>query len=285
MYSIAIRNIKVEVPENWQEITKRNLLWLAKRFPYPPTLGMELYFFFHALNLSKRPLLQLAIARNFILSKKLNRAWKNDAAIEFGEENFFEQQILQAISSCNNFNFLNESIEIPDCLIKSFSLRFKKYYGPQERLCNVTADEFKHAELFYNKFVEEKDEKYLFLLLATLWREKSKQYNPSDIRTPFNEFEIEKRAKKFQKLSYQLKIACMLNYLGMRNAWINEEIPKFVFDKKEDTSSEGNNWNILLMRLGESQVFGNYHLAKNTCIHDIVEHLADLKAREQNQHK
>lgn len=283
MHSFPIRNIMVYLPSCWEDIDRRSLLWLAQRFPYGPTHGLAIDFFWHSLQLWNKPRLQLAIAKNFINSRRLtNASWRNDEVMEFGEVNFFEQQIVQAISDMNNFAWLNESITIPELLIKSIRIGFTNYYGPQERLSNMTADEFKHAELFNQKFTEEKEEKWLLLLLATLWREKSEKYNPNDIRKPFSEFdELENRAKKFKRLPYKIKMACLLNYIGMRNAYVNEEIPKFVFDKPSDESTESQNYDVLLMRISESQVFGNYYFVKNTFIHDIIEHLADLKVRHQ----
>ena len=282
MHSFPIRNIMVYLPSCWEDIDRRNLLWLAKRFPYGATHGLAIDFFWHALQLWNKPRLQLAIARNFINSKRLSNDWRNNEAMEFGEVNFFEQQIIQAISDMNNFAWLNESISIPDLLIKSFRIGFTRYYGPQERLSNMTADEFKHAELFNQKLLEEKNDKWLHLLLATLWREKSSTYNPCDIRKPFNEFdELERRASKFKSLPHKIKIACLLNYYGMRNSYLNEEIPKFVFDKSSDESTDEQNYDVLLMRISESQVFGNYYFVKNTFIHDIIEHLSDLKVRHQ----
>lgn len=279
MNQVSIRNITVEIPSGWHEINKRNLFYLAERFPLVPTYGFSLYVFFHFLNLPSNIRLQWAIARNLILSKKLNRSWKNDATIEFGEENIFEQEIIKEVNRLDNFNWLFEIGSIEKCLMDKFSFRFTKYYGSQERLCNVTAYEFYHSELFLLAFMEQKDEMMLNRLIATIWREKGIE-TPNDIRISFNEFSLEKRAIKFSKLPKKIKIACLLNYIGMRNCFINSTNAKVIFDKSNTSGTSTQNWHTILMRLAENSAFGNYHETKESYISDVVDYIADLKIRE-----
>lgn len=274
------------LPSCWNEINRRNLLFLSKRFPYQPTRGLSLSFFWHALNLPANPKLAWAIAQNFILSKKMNLAWKNDAVMEFGETNFWEQQIIMALEELDNFQWLHTDGAIEQCLIKKFRIGFTYYYGPDERLCNVTATEFEHADMFLLEFLTSKEEHLLNKCIATLWRE-SKWFNKSDdIRVPFSEFSLEKREKKIARMPQYLKNACLINYLGMRKAFIESSNAAVVFsESKTQKASKSTNWGTILLRLAEKQVFGTYKQTRESYIHDIVDYMADLKIQEQERAK
>lgn len=281
---IEIRNSKFYTPSNWSEINKRNLLFLAKYFPYPKTVAFSLHFFFHCMQLWKKPLLQLIIALNFILSKKMNRAWKDDEIMEFGEENYFEQNILLALSQLNDFEWLHKNITFEKCLIDKFSVKFNTFYGPREYLANVSADEFRHAEFFFIKFHKTADISYLHRLIATLWRRKSTIKNQDDVRAPFSEFEVEENVKIISKLSRKYQYACLLCYTGMRNYFVNTENAKFVFDSDGDSVHDVlTNWGLILLRLAENSTFGTISQVKSAYIDDIILHLSDLKKRAEKE--
>jgi len=282
MNKIGIRNIEVEIPSKWSEIDKRNLLYLATKFPFQKTYGFALYFFFHVLNLPKKPLLAFAIARNFILSKKLNLAWKNDQAMEYGEENIFETQILIALHQLDNFEWLHTDMQFEKCLIDKFSVNLKKFYGPREYLSNVTSDEFRHAEFFFINYYKTSDIYFLDRLIATLWRRKNSANSMEDIRVPFSEFDIEQNVKKIKKLPDKLKFACLLCYTGMRNFLVNTDAAKAAFDGAESGSGNVlNNWGITLLRIAENSTFGSMQEIKKTFISEIILYISDMKLRNE----
>ncbi len=285
MDTIRIRNIATEMPSNWGEINLRNLLYLAGKFPFQKSHGFALYFFFHCMNLWRRPFLQLAIALNFMLSKKLNLAWKNDEVMEYGEENIFEESIILALSQLNNFEWIQKDIVFEKCLLNKITFRFSTFYGPREYLANVTADEFRHAEFFFVKFSKTANVFFLDRLIATLWREKAIEYNAKDIRKPFSEFELEIDAPKISKLSRRYKYACLLIYMGMRNYFVNTDNAKKAFDSEEGGTGGDilTNWGLVLLRLAESSVFGNAEQIKAAFIDDIILHLSDLKERHEKE--
>lgn len=282
MNTVAFRNIEVSIPSGWLEIDKRNLLYLASKFPYSETHGFAMRFLFHSLNLPSRPWLALTIARNFNLSKKLNRDWKNDVLMEYGEENIFETELQIALFQLEYFAWLHKDIRLEKCLMDKFSCRFTSFYGPREYLANVTADEFRHAEFFFIKFYKTGKIYFLDRLIATLWRRKAKGNNTGDIRQPFNEFNIENDVKKIARLSQLYKYACLLTYTGMRNFFVNTPEAKAAFDASEDGSGDVlTNWGIILLRLAENSTFGTTQQTKGSYIHDIILYLADLKQRNE----
>lgn len=284
MHQAKIRNTIAIFPEQWVEISRRNLMFIASNTPLEPTQGTAIRFFWHCMADIRNLRAAFALARNYILSKKMDKAYKNDAVCIFGESNIFQQQVIQAILEMDSFSFMHKGMEFPENLIPQFRIGLRHYYGPKNRLSNVTADEFRHAELFRTKFFEDKNEKWLFLMIATLWREKGSN-NPTDIRVEFNEFALEKRARQFKKLPKKIKIGCLLNYIAMRNSWANEPVPKYVFSSSKGSESEDSDFSVILMRLAESNVFGSYQITKSAFIHDIIEHLADLKKRNETLQK
>lgn len=285
MNTITIRNNDVQMPAAWNELTRRNLLYLTRHFPWQNNDEFPVYFFFHCMELWKRPKLSMDIAKNFIISKRLNRDYKDEVAMEFGEKNFWEQQIILTIAELDNFAWLNESQEMERNLFPYFRHGLKKYYGPSDLLANVTADEFKDADDFLKLYLEEKDEKFLHYLLAVLWREKAKNPTSADVRVPYSDFEVEKRAQTFSKLDRATKYACLLNYIGLRIYFINRPKSKIVFSSSGSSSSSDGDFGTILLRLAENHTFGNHKEVKKTFIHDIIDHLADLKKREKHDTK
>lgn len=286
MNTVSIRNINSNFPSSWSELNRRNIVFLAKHYPafiLAPTYGFAYHFFMHLLDLWRRPRLSFQMARAILLSKKLDRDWKNDFYMEFGETHYFEQQILIAISQLDHFNWIREMQPTEKCLFPFFRIGFTKYYGPGDLLANVTAEEFYNADDFLMLFLTQKESKYLEYMMAVLWREKADKPTSADIRKPFNEFEVEKRAAKFRKLKPYIKYACLLAYMGLREYFIHRPASEFVFsgEMKAEQKSKETNFGTILMRLAESHVFGVYAETKKTSIHDVIDHLADLKQRNE----
>ncbi len=274
MNTVAIRNISFSVPAKWNELSARNLRYLASIFPFKPTHGFALRFLFHCMNLSKHPRLAFALAKNIILSKHMDARWRNDGYVEFGEKHFFQQQLLLAITKMDHFKYLYSIGEIKECLVPKFTHRLKKYYGPTRMLSDVTAYEFYHTEAFYTAFVKNQDIQMLHRLIATLWRPKKNGQKLS-----FDEYTLDRYAKKIESLSHKTKMACLINYIGLRTAFVNTPEGKIVFPSTKEGDGDASNWSTILMRIAEGTVFGNYHQVKDTTIHDIVQHLADSLTR------
>jgi len=108
-------------------------------------------------------------------------------------------------------------------LLPFFRFRMKKYYGPDDRLFNVTLDEYLEADIHYLAFMKSKDEKDLDKLVATLYRKKNKKADPKapdysgDIRQPFNEYLIDVRARKIARMPHEIKLMVFFFFQGCRN--------------------------------------------------------------------
>ena len=103
-------------------------------------------------------------------------------------------------------------------LIPSFWLWFTKYYGPADKLSNLTAHEFFNiCEPLYWQFKKNEDVDALNALCAVLYRPKRKGTIDDDIRAAVTDAGIGRRAKKFALLGINLKLAIAFNYEGCRN--------------------------------------------------------------------
>ena len=171
MNKIGIRNIEVEIPSKWSEIDKRNLLYLATKFPFQK-LGFALYFSFTYLIYQKKPLLAFCNSTQFYFIKEIKFSMEKRSSYGIWRRKHFETQILIALHQLDNFEWLHTDIQFEKCLIDKFSVNLKKFYGPREYLSNVTSDEFRHAEFFFINYYKTSDIYFLDRLIATLWRRK-----------------------------------------------------------------------------------------------------------------
>ena len=121
------------------------------------------------------------------------------------------------------------------------------YYGPSDRLANITAGEFHFADLFFQEWMDTDNESTLDKLVAVLYRPKGKgflhdpdsDFFSGDIRIPFNQNSIEARAKRLSKISRVKKLAIAHFYEGCRNVIIEAYPEIFKKTGKGSRSSEG----------------------------------------------
>jgi hypothetical protein len=108
-------------------------------------------------------------------------------------------------------------------LITSFKLNGQEFFGPADSLTNILFHEYIFAETYLVEYSKTQIDKYLDMLIAVLWREQDPKYNPEDIsfngdrRKPFNDFQVEARAKAISKLDKATKQAILFFYDGCRN--------------------------------------------------------------------
>ncbi|GAA4327407.1 hypothetical protein GCM10023149_30760 [Mucilaginibacter gynuensis] len=160
-------------------------------------------------------------------------------------------------------------------LMPSFRLRFKKYYGPADKLSNLTADEFfNYCEPLYWQYKATNDEAKLNALCAVLYRPKRKGAVNDDIREPITEAGIAKRARLFKKLPLGYKLAIYFNYTGCRN-FVTGMHAK-AFDKGSGESKKRGD--VTLSVAGGP--LGNHTETKKTNLYTFLLHLVNLIEQE-----
>lgn len=121
---------------------------------------------------------------------------------------------------CRHFEFLLKESNLVENRIYSIRRGFRRYYGPEKKLYNMSYDEFRSAENFFLAYNKTKDPSFLDKLVATMYRPKRKGLKRNsllydgDIREPFNPYIVEKRAGKFRTLPMKYKIAAFQYFFG-----------------------------------------------------------------------
>ncbi len=190
----------VSLPGNWNELTELQLLYIGKRW----LAWKELIQNNISLQTEKAALfLQL-------IQNKNSRQIKKIAEVLSHIEDDIDVNILDTTS------FLFEKLDLTKNLLPSVSIGpFKKLYGPGDRLKNISIDELSFAFHFYGMYNKTKDNKYLNLLFAVLYRPYDKTgIVRGDSREPFNNHLIEDNEKRTKKVSQAYKQATLIFFMG-----------------------------------------------------------------------
>ena len=143
-------------------------------------------------------------------------------SIPAGEEEFFlfrkkRQRIilsaLQVDTLSRKLEWLTTESDLSVNKIPVIRVGLRKYYGPEDKLFNLTFNEYQSAENYYLAFNKLREVKYLDMLVATLYRPRIKNLRgelrkPSfngDIREPFNDYLTQRRVKKVSRLNIAYK--------------------------------------------------------------------------------
>ena len=230
MHKITIGKLKKDLPSNWHELNKEQLLILCK------------------LSLVSIPINEL--------KAKLIMLWLNikiescNAKISKGVEVFrfrhkayifwLSADDIAALSNLLDWLFVErinkkdgtKSFLIYSKLIRNLLPELKVddtiYYGPADALTNIKYKEYIHLETAYDNYAKTQSDYHLSQMIAILYREKDPDYDmlkPSgDIRKPLNDFMIEKSAEIFMKLNPEERLAFFHFYAGCK-AFLAKKFP------------------------------------------------------------
>ena len=128
----------------------------------------------------------------------------------------------QVASLAKKFSWLTGQSDLTRNMFPVLRVGLKKYYGPEEKLFNLNFAEYQSAENFFLAFNTLKEVRHLDLLVATLYRLQIKHYkkickSPSfkgDRREEFNDYLVEARAKKINRISIAHKYAVYQYFMG-----------------------------------------------------------------------
>jgi len=112
------------------------------------------------------------------------------------------------------------------------------WYGPNSSLANCTLWEYIKSEQYFMKYIQTKDEKWLNLLIAVIYRPSRPDYDAEmheDIRVPLLDSTVQARAVLVAKLPLPQRIAILMWFDGCRSFIIKSFPPIF---KKEESSSK-----------------------------------------------
>lgn len=232
-------------PENWNQVTAKQLLqWI-------------IVLYGKAEEESK---LELSVPIFYGLTTKTYKALAK----------FQRLQIAPTLRGLFKANTLNV------WLIKSFRLYLRKYYGPADKLANLTAHEFFNiCEPLYWQYKKTNDERHLNALCAVLYRRKRTGIIDDDIREPITDAGIGLRAKRFKQLALGFKLAILFNYEGCRN-FITGKYPEAFEGKKGKSKRPGD---VTLALAGGP--LGDHPATKITNLYTFLRHLVNLIEQEE----
>jgi len=102
------------------------------------------------------------------------------------------------------------------------------WYGAQDRLRNISFEEFCEADALFMAYAKTQKPTFLHRLIAVLYRPKAENYDPKspdfqgEIREKFNSFTVDSRLKLAQKISPSVQLAIYLFFAGARTAMTQE---------------------------------------------------------------
>lgn len=207
-----MKTIKIILPKSWNELTNRQLERLALLFnTTKPSVKFDLEILYILLDIKWWQYLEKAKIRIVLRNITMSEIRKN-------------YDFIYAKNDRTIFN--------PFLKPKTYNLKPKTYFAPQDRLANLTADEFAVADDLHIKFSETKNIEYLQYLAAVL-------YTPTKKRPEFDKNELHEKAILFKKVPIEKLLAMEITYFGCKNN-IVKRFPK-VFPKTQSAASSAKN--------------------------------------------
>ncbi|MDK7374516.1 hypothetical protein QP519_03060 [Weeksella virosa] len=153
------------------------------------------------------------------------------------------------------------------------------FYGPANRLANVTIEEFSFCDHIFYDWKTKKKPQYLDILITALYRPKATENNQDDIRERFSRHNLSSRSSILPKIDEKIKLVIGHAFQGSRESIINRFpviFPKKKFKTAKPKSIKYKTFNTLInaMVLGENQPLGNLHQVEQTNVikfFDIVQ--------------
>ena len=243
--------INITIPTSWNDLTDRQLKKLAGIFHSKKNTIQDVLVLFTLLNVRWW---------QFRKTFKVGRILKNVGLTELKK----------------HYSFLYEKQERTK-FITSFKVKDKLLFSPNERITNLTVDEFAHAEDLFLGWHKTKDIEYLQYLTAVLYRELT-GYSK---RTPFDKTELEERATALSKTDKTIFLATAMTYQGCRE-YLYTQFPK-VFPKttkKQNTPKSSGFGKLILHESGKK--FGTHNETKSTNVYTFLSEFEEQLKKEPN---
>jgi hypothetical protein len=179
--------------------------------------------------------------------------------------------------------------------IQSVKLSKIYFHGPTNHFDNVQFGEYVDGLHFFTEYYETQDLHYLYLLMATFYREKdqNKSTEDNDVRVEAATGRIEARAEKFKNIPFGqvygffLFFASFQKYLVTSKLyWQGKEISlAILFDQKTQETDlpeaiPGLGMKSILYTLAESGVFGAMAALRRESFWEIIFRMYDLTKRD-----
>lgn len=245
MNKVKIAHVHRQLPSNWSELTRRQLLRLVPLLFRPATSEVEV----HVL------LLHQLLNLPYVL-------WR-------GLSNFQIADHLRLV------RWLTAPSRLTKQLLPVLGPCWARLAGPGDSLGGVQVWEFANAETQLRKWVDTQGEDHLNRLVAVLYRPRRwfwwlRKLSPAysgDNRQAFNEKSVATRSQRVARLPLAQRQAVLLYYLGCRAAL--EQSYTHVFDGDEGNAKDPNPWLTLIGRLPNDK-FGRLDQIAQRPLHTVL---------------
>lgn len=283
MNTVTLDNRTFTFPSSWDELSKRQLLNVATVLMMNiPEIQKKIRLLVHFLRL-KGSILCYNERNYLVFGRYKYFKWMAIGAIRKGKVRRICDEDLYALSETLNFLFENNE------LTRQLLPKIKRFYGPDDRLSNVTFIEFAKADKRHRNYVASENEMYLNEMIAILYRPAKKfRYinrffgvNVADVRQKYSDNCI-KNAKRFKYVSRAQKKAVLFYWEGCYSFMIST-FPH-VFTNGNDGDSDGFGFAGLITELAGTK-FGNTDQTADTHIMTILLYLEILAIQQEKQKK
>lgn len=263
------KTIKVSFPENWNDLSPKQLLYIANLWQA------------WQLMLKEGISLQSAKAMLFIrLAKFKNRSEKRAllkmlSSADFEELDFNPLSLVNFIFETNNLT-KNNFKEIRTTI-------FTKLYGPNDKLSNISINELSFAINYYNQYNSTGNIEYLNLFIACLYRPKNEDYKKTgDIRKPFILETISMHLKQVEKMSADKKQAVYLFFVGCMD-FLSHPFP-LVFSRAKEAVSSNQTFLDVILKISGGK-FGTFDQTASQNAFIVLKELNNILAEQSKTKK
>jgi hypothetical protein len=235
MHTCRINNETIQYPSDWDQLTHNQLFYiihLANKSLTEMEFRLKSFLAFTGLKVAhQNPVISNGEIINRITSGKKQFFLTNIQLNELARSLDFILEENQGKLSLNSRLTINPVKKI----------RFgKTFYGPADKLFNLTLEEYIVCEELFDKFHASREDEYFDKLIATLWRPKNKgiisQY-VEDIRSPYEDRYTTAYCRRLKNLKQDQKTAIYLFYAGCRK-FLRHRFPD-VFKSASGGSDDG----------------------------------------------
>jgi len=227
MNIVEIDHIRRSLPSQWNELSRRQLLYVSKLFG------------------AKLTLVDFRVKALFVFLSIKRKSFKRIAPED-------------AFTLCESLDFLNKEVTLTRNLLPAIKAGLRKYHGPADAMVYCTFGEFTLACSALDEFQKTGEEKYFDELVAILYRPKKifwsiRKYftDNQDSRSKFMNRTMKKRSGKIARINHCVKYSIYLFFNGVLNSL--PALYPYVYHEKNEAGDQDNGWASLIISLADGK--------------------------------
>jgi hypothetical protein len=174
-----------------------------------------------------------------------------------------------------DFVFSEEKLFVKN-FIPKFNHRGITYYGPSDKLANLTGDELEKTDFFYSAFNATKKPELLLGIAATIYREEADGEKRKDNRIAFDDADIEPRMKALEGLPEYIVLGIRMFYERSLMQWQKDYAKVFSQGKEKNKKPDLQAWR-KLNRAMAGPKRGTVNEVKKLTIGELMFELSELE--------